>query len=111
MTGAREPVQPHPVAALLKPEHKDRIRATRFRLVRGACISEEDGHRCPLAVALDLSSSLRGPILSALGNRPEVISFMRWADRPDSDPADVYALLDAVPAAPPPAHEPEGGHG
>jgi hypothetical protein len=90
----------HPVADLLNDEQRARVAATRFRWWHGGGITAANAAcLCPLAVALDLPSSMAKHIYRALGDGPDVRSFMNWADSADSNPADVYVLLGVTPNA------------
>jgi hypothetical protein len=91
--------QRHPVAALLTDEMRARVRAARFEDYDGLLAVEDHPRICPLAVALGRSNSDIAEILATFGVKygdpgwDAVWDFIKWADRPGHDPADVYALL------------------
>lgn len=116
---------PHPVAALLTPEMKARVRAARFyrdsdpdREFCATVAAEVDGVICcPMGVAIGSARNawdahpIPDTVMEALeiedANAMQVIEhFIHLIDQDGvTDPADVYALLDCLPidAARPPA--------
>ncbi len=102
-------VDVHPVARLLTPEMKARVRAATFiRDCNGmsSVITENDNpfsdRRCPLSIAVQLECSTRHLVYRALGvmqPHPDVESFMAWADSIHSNPEDVKVLLGCNEAA------------
>lgn len=105
-------VQPHPVARLLTPEMKARVKAATFvrwgsRVVASASL---DGRTvCPLGVALGWPCSPSHPqVFEALGvsdqqpgssaqARIDLRAFMYDVDSGAFDPADIHALLGCGP--------------
>lgn len=113
----QQPIAPHPVAALLTPEMKERVRAKQFSRAHFG-IRAEDG-RCPLGVAIgtEYGLTLSMDVCRALDialdapERRHIRDFMELMDYQSrgANPADVYALLDCLPEPPAPAARDEEG--
>lgn len=100
-------VQPHPVAALLTDEMRERVRAATFVRVRHAVRAmNEDGYPvCPLGFALGMERTPSYPaMIVALGvgasqpgasvqARVDIHDFAYMADTGEIAPEDVKALL------------------
>jgi hypothetical protein len=112
-------IEPHPIAALLTPEMKERVRATTFyrtRTKRIAALMPNNRRVCPLGVAVGLTGmEMPDPwaITERLGlsyeastyevnrqQRLDVFGLISQFDKGEIDPADVHALLGCAEAQP-----------